>query len=289
MITTQLFLRAPRSFVMGLDNDCDGEIDEGLERTFYVDEDNDGYGDDSQPLSECDPSINVSEVGGDCNDQDQSVSPSAHEICDGIDNDCNGETDENSGNAPMWYEDQDEDGFGNIDVSVSACEAPTGYVDNALDCNDLNATIAPDQPEMCDERDNDCDGEIDEADAADIAVWYADDDEDGFGDATTLAIACEPPPKHVSNTLDCDDQDPNIHPDADEECDGIDNNCDAMIDGSDAIDIQTWYQDSDGDGFGDASDTLEACYTPNGFVADSSDCDDANAMAYPASPKPVTE
>ena len=70
----------------GIDNNCDGQIDEGLDQTYYVDEDNDGFGDDAQTLNECNPTINVAIIGGDCNDEDQSISPSAHEICDGIDN-----------------------------------------------------------------------------------------------------------------------------------------------------------------------------------------------------------
>ena len=265
----------------GIDNDCDGDIDEELDQTFYVDEDNDGYGDDNQPVSTCNPTIHVANIGGDCNDQDQSVSPSAHEICDGIDNNCDGAIDLNAVDAVILYEDQDEDGFGNSEVSTASCDAVEGYVENALDCNDLNATIAPDQDEICDGKDNDCDGLEDEADAIDITVWYADDDEDGFGDASSPSISCDAPSKHVSNTLDCDDQDPNIHPNADEECDGIDNNCDAMIDGTDSTDVQVWYQDGDGDGYGDANDTQLSCYTPTGFVADSTDCDDTNSSMYP--------
>ncbi len=265
----------------GIDNDCDGEIDEELQQVYYVDADNDGFGDDSQPLSVCDPDIHVSEIGGDCNDQDPSITPNAFEVCDGVDNDCDGQIDNEAVDARPWYEDQDEDGYGNPEVSTRSCEEVSGYVDNNTDCNDLNATISPSAQESCDGKDNDCDGQIDEADAIDISIWYADDDEDGFGDVNAPSIACEAPTKHVSNTQDCDDQDPNIHPNADEECDGFDNNCDGQTDGMDAIDVQMWYQDADGDGYGDVSDILEACSAPSGYVADNTDCDDSSGAMHP--------
>jgi hypothetical protein len=79
---------------------------------------------------------------------------------------------------------------------------------------------------------------------------------------------------------DCDDADPSIHPGAEERCDGIDNDCDGVLDG-DATDAATWYPDADGDGYGDADGGIAACEAPSGYVADNSDCDDADAEVNP--------
>ncbi len=61
----------------------------------------------------------------------------------------------------FYYNDLDDDGFGDADVSVEACSAPDGYVANSTDCNDSNADVHPDATEVCDGVDNDCDGTID--------------------------------------------------------------------------------------------------------------------------------
>ncbi|MFT6234513.1 MAG: hypothetical protein ACJAZO_005036, partial [Myxococcota bacterium] len=74
---------------------------------------------------------------------------------------------------------------------------------------------------------------------------------------------------------DCDDTNAFINPDADELCDGVDNNCDGSIDGADAIDALTFYADADGDGHGDANSPVEACALPDGLSTLSDDCDDA--------------
>ena len=72
-----------------------------------------------------------------------------------------------------------------------------------------------------------------------------------------------------------------MNPDADEVCDGLDNDCDGVTDGADAIDLSTYYADDDNDGFGDASAPLTACEAPSGAVADNNDCDDGDGDSYP--------
>lgn len=105
----------------------------------------------------------------DCDDLDEWINPGADEFCDGVDNDCDDEVDEEAINMTTWYADSDEDGFGdpNESATIAACEMPDGYTDDtmATDCDDSDVTTYPEAPELCDELDNDCDDEIDEGGA----------------------------------------------------------------------------------------------------------------------------
>jgi hypothetical protein len=95
----------------------------------------------------------------DCNDNNPSINPAAIEVCDGIDNNCNGQTDE--GVQTTFY--ADGDGYGNAAISQQACSAPGGYVLDNTDCNDGEASAYPGAEEVCgDEIDNDCDAVADE-------------------------------------------------------------------------------------------------------------------------------
>ena len=98
--------------------------------------------------------------------------------------------------------------------------------------------------------DNDCDGTIDVG-AIDATTWYEDGDGDGYGDPSSTTEACDQPDGYVANDDDCDDDDGAINPDADEVCDNEDNDCDGTVDEDDAVDATTWYEDGDGDGYGD--------------------------------------
>jgi len=80
---------------------------------------------------------------------------------------------------------------------------------------------------------------------------------------------------------DCDDNDADVNPDAAELCDGVDNNCDGVVDEDEAEDAGTWYADSDADGFGDAAVSAAACAAPSGYVEDNTDCDDTNVEISP--------
>ena len=94
------------------------------------------------------------------------MNPDAIEVCDGADNDCDSSVDETaSADASTWYQDRDDDGFGDASRGTRACDVPDGYVDDATDCDDLDASSFPGGAEVCDDADNDCDGSVDEAGA----------------------------------------------------------------------------------------------------------------------------
>jgi hypothetical protein len=194
--------------------------------------------------------------GGDCNDGSAAINPAATEICDGIDNDCDGSIDE--GVQTTYYRDIDGDGFGNPAVTTMACSLPTGYVANNLDCNDGNSALNPN------------------------TIWYLDADGDGYYTGASMTQCTSPGAGYRYTGLtaggDCNDGSAAINPAATEVCDGIDNDCDGSIDEG----VQTtYYRDIDGDGFGNPAVTTMACSLPTGYVTNSSDCNDGNAALNP--------
>ena len=221
-------------------NSCDGSAGQ--------DRDGDGY----------------TPCGGDCDDDDPSINPSAVEVYDDVDEDCDGTVDEgtegydddgdgytelegdcNDGNdaqAPDIAEEAngiDDDCDGVIDDGVGNEDADgDGFLDWAGDCDDNDPDTYPGAPELPDGVDNDCDGVIDEG-----TINY-DDDGDGYSEADG----------------DCNDNKKGTYPGASEKSDQQDNDCDGIVDeGTDRY-------DDDGDG-----------YTERG-----GDCDDADASVSPA-------
>ncbi len=258
----------------GVDNDCDVSVDEGVSNTFFADTDSDGFGDPNNSVSACSAPPGFVADNTDCNDADPNINPGAAEVCDGVDNNCDGNIDE--GVAPgTFFADTDSDGFGDPNNSVLACSTPPGFVADNTDCNDADPNINPGATEVCDGVDNDCDGSVDEGV---LNTFFADTDSDGFGDPNNSVQACSPPPGFVADNTDCNDADPNINPGATEVCDGVDNDCDVSVD--EGV-LNTFFADTDSDGFGDPNNSVSACSAPPGFVADNTDCNDADPNINP--------
>ena len=278
-------------------NDDNQYITDIATRTFYFDADGDGFGDPDTigefSLLPPDYSIN----NEDCNDADASINPNTVWYLD-ADGDGYGSTaslticsppkgylrnssDLDDSNALItnlppqpFYRDKDQDGFGDPSEALLASLLPSGYVINAEDCNDLDASLNPN------------------------TQWYADEDNDGFGGAADY-IGCDPPGNQVRQSDDFDDSTPNIiniapnHFYLDKDGDGYGNPNSSVFyslqpvgyvhDNQDCDDQNArinpntvWYRDQDGDGYGNARQQLQQCMRPLGYVNNPYDREDDN-------------
>jgi len=194
-------------------------------------------GDPEEPAGSDHDGDGYTETQGDCDDGDDGVHPDADELCDGIDNDCDRGVDEPGAvDGAAYYLDDDDDGYGDPDNSTTGCWALSGYVDNRLDCDDSDAGISPAASERCDGHDDNCNDMVDESSAVDAQTWYADDDDDGYGDPDQTQRACDRPSGYTSDSRDCDDRSADAHPAGDEICDELDNDCDGWVDSSGEFD-----------------------------------------------------
>jgi hypothetical protein len=235
------------------DNNCNGLIDDGVKLVFYKDLDGDGYTDGITQVGCTAPTGYVlSATSGDCNDNDPNINPAKAEICDGIDNNCNGQPDEgfNVGQT--------------CTVGVGECVRTGQFVCKADGSGtQCNATPGTPTPEVCDGLDNDCDGQIDDGV---LLVFYRDQDGDGYGYANNSTQACSQPTGYVSNSSDCDDNNANLNPNT------------------------IWFKDADSDGFYPVGGSSVSCnnpFAPNNatYVAiPGGDCNDTNPFIYPGAP-----
>ncbi|MFH0892025.1 MAG: putative metal-binding motif-containing protein [Candidatus Falkowbacteria bacterium] len=246
-----------------------------IQYTYYSDADGDGYGVTSTTTSATEPPAGYARNGGDCADTVAAINPGAAEVCDNIDNDCDGYVDENV--LITYYRDFDGDGYGLTSSTTQACSVPSGYAGSQTDCDDGNANIKPGAAEVCDNIDNDCDGSTDES--CDLITYYRDADNDTYGNPGQATTSRDGAPSgYVSNNNDCNDTKANIHPNAAEVCDNIDNDCDGSVDENL---LNTYYRDLDGDTYGNPGSSTRACFVPSGYAANQTDCDDNNASVKP--------
>lgn len=261
------------------ENNCDACADK--------DKDKDGYDE-----IEC--------GGNDCDDNNPSVYPGAPEIqCNEIDENCDGEDSCENPELKTYFEDADGDGFGNPDESEEAETKPEGFVLDGTDCNDENPDIYPKATEACNGIDDDCDESVDEGV---LKRFFADQDGDGYGDPNSSKQTCVQPDGYVANGHDLAPNDKDkIGLDIDEDgiddlvdnCRGITNPNQADDDGDgvgdlcdeDSGDFKKYYLDSDGDGYGDSSIFREAYARPEGYAADSTDCNDEDPNIHPYAPE----
>jgi hypothetical protein len=291
----------------GLDGDCDGVVDDGVTTTYWQDADGDGFGNGAIPVAACAQPAGYVTNSSDCNDTKFFVKPGGVEVCNGLDDDCNGQVDELV--TFTYYLDGDGDGYGTA-VTTQACTVPAGYASLTGDCNDANANVNPGKAEVCNFADDNCSGTTDEGDPGGGAqcatglpgacstgtyhclagavtcvqdtsqTWYLDSDDDGYGVTGSKKTQCTQPVGYAALPNDCDDADEEINPGAVEVCNVVDDNCDNLVDNN-VPSPTIWYFDGDGDGYG-ASPTAAQCTQPVGYSPSGGDCNDSLASVSPA-------
>ena len=266
----------------GIDQNCDGLDD--------FDQDGDGFVPNAYVGVATLGLLETGELpGGDCDDEDALRHPDTEEVCDGVINGCDATLPENE-------IDNDGDGFVDCTVVDSGWQGDES-VQGGDDCDDDDPILFPTQE------------------------WYGDSDSDGFGEDGDVQISCTEPDGHVLNRDDCNDDDATIYPEATEICDGLVNACGGVLpedeidndgdgyvecsidsDGWDgAVEVvggddcsdtdgtvfvsQTYYIDTDQDGYGTPNVPMTACEQPNGYVLNAEDCNDDDATVYLNAPE----
>jgi len=240
-------IRFPALLLLGLSLSACGDKEAAPSGSLSapVDLDEDGYPDDH-----------------DCDDSDPTRNPGAPEVCDGIDQDCDGLVDENATDLLQFFADRDGDGFGDASTERWACSVPDGYSANDTDCDDDDAGVNPSAAEVCDEQDNDCDELVDtddpDIDPADLLEAWPDLDGDDHGDSTvTSQLVCDASGPWSLDDFDCDDNDPAT-----------------WIGAAPLDDASACMQDIDNDGWGSATPTSSAAVAGG-------DCDDGRPLTNP--------
>ena len=272
----------------GVDDDCDGDTDEGATdsdgdgQPDCMDEDDDGdniadFSDNCPTVSnpgqedldldgegdacETDTDGDGDPDSSDCKPLDPTIFHGNEELCDGIDNDC-------IGGVPTDENDNDGDG-------VRGCEG---------DCNDSNDAVHPGAPEICSTSyDDDCDGDNNDPNAVGCQAYNIDQDSDSYGGMETQCRCFAEAPYTVTNSNDCDDTSGLINPAAGENCDiPGDENCNGVENEQGALGCVQYYLDADDDGFGTSS-SICACGPLDQYTAENmQDCQDSNQDVNPS-------
>ena len=208
----------------------------------------------------------------DCDDERPDVFPGAtEEVADGVDQDCDGHE--------LCYADDDHDGFGGVEVVAVVgedCDVPRNFTSSvSTDCNDFEAWVNPAADEHpADGVDQDCDG---------LEHCFIDADRDGWGASQHTPHAdLDCLSSGVSYRVgDCDDGDGSRHPSRVEACNGVDDDCDAIVDGPTSHDAVRLFQDQDGDGWGVRTEVTRACPPLEGWARIAGDCNDLFSGAFP--------
>jgi hypothetical protein len=184
----------------GVDDDCDGDVDEGVLSTFFADADADGYGDPASAVEDCEAPSGYVVDDTDCADDDAGVNPGAAEVCGGADEDCDGlvDDDDDSLDTSTWgtfYTDGDGDGYGFEEVG--ACELPEGASATGGDCADDDAAVHPGAAEVCNGVNDDCDASTREEG---LATWT--DSAGGVTDYTSTVSGSSGAPAQVALSSD---------------------------------------------------------------------------------------
>lgn len=204
----------------GLDNDCDGAVDDQPTQMVYPDADHDGYGSPTGGIQACPAPSGYAASNTDCNDQDSSTYPGASDACDGIDKSCSGPAKEERN--VLVFRDADADGYGDAlhPTLLRSCDATTGYASVLGDCDDTVSSTRPNKVESCNGLDDNCDGQSDEG----LSLTYVDADGDGFG--TDASASCSGGTNRVKVHGDCNDGASSVHPGAvDSGSDSVDTDC----------------------------------------------------------------
>ena len=271
----------------GKDNDCDGLTDDGAGlgcATFYADGDKDGYGGGSGVcLCKADAAHPTSQ-NGDCNDSAAAVHPGAPELCNSIDDNCNGLTDDGPPvDCTLFFADADKDGYGG-GSGVCLCAADAGHpVSIGGDCNDGSSAIHPGAAESCNSVDDNCNGQTDELGAKGCSSFHVDQDGDGFGGKDVKCACAADPLYKTLDSTDCDDTQASVHPGAKEICDDLDNNCDGVTDPAGLDTCTNYFYDGDADGFGTSNVQIKCLCAGSGLwsATVAGDCDDADKTIHP--------
>ena len=276
-----------------VDDNCDEQIDEGAAVgcvTGYADADGDGFG-VGEKQCVCPGTPLFAPVNGDCADGDATVKPGALETCNSKDDDCDDQIDEQGAQGcQAFYFDGDKDGYGVFGDQKCLCEAAGDHTAPVGgDCNDADKKNFPTNIEVCDQSDNNCNGQVDEGVTT---KYFLDEDKDGFGASYTEVQACSAPEGHVTKAGDCSEFNGAIYPGAPEICNDIDDDCDGQAD--QGLPKLTIYKDNDGDGFAAKNAaSFEKCNVPQGWTLPQDpngdnkldyDCDDSDVTVFPFGP-----